>query len=31
MAGFYLHSDKVKDGGCGAPYNLEVSPRDLVP
>lgn len=24
LAGMYIDSDKVKDGGCGPPYNLEV-------
>jgi FtsP/CotA-like multicopper oxidase with cupredoxin domain len=24
LAGFVLMTDKLKDGGCGAPYNLEV-------
>lgn len=26
LAGMYVMSDKVKHGGCGAPYNLEVRP-----
>jgi hypothetical protein len=28
-AGFYLISDKIKHGGCGEPYNLEVGVRAL--
>ena len=31
MAGFFLISDKVKDGGCGSPWNLEdIEDRHLV-
>jgi hypothetical protein len=28
LAGMYVMSDKVKHGGCGEPYNLEVSGQD---
>lgn len=24
LSGFYLMSDKLRHGGCGEPYNLEV-------
>jgi FtsP/CotA-like multicopper oxidase with cupredoxin domain len=24
LAGMYIMSDKIKNGGCGEPYNLEV-------
>lgn len=30
LAGFLLMSDKVKDGSCGSPFNLEVLPAGLL-
>lgn len=27
LSGFLLMTDKLKDGGCGAPFNLEVGPQ----
>lgn len=30
LAGFLLMSDKVKDGSCGSPFNLEVLPVGLL-